>query len=219
MVTKKNRILSLCIPLVFVMACGQGSLQQPDLIAGRFANTTSLTVVDYYSTKAADFKTLLTDLPIVDSTLAGPWSFFLGFSQFLKGDLIEIVNKNPKNGQVKDFTAKSGSIEVWTCSAKCDDLKTNFSQVLNTDFSLSYRPDGGYVPKSDTPVSDFPPPAIALTFPVLLKLGLTVAIHVIADKVANTEGTFMKQVSDADGNKISTPGGSPVAGTILFQTK
>jgi hypothetical protein len=218
------------------MACGQGPLQQPDLIAGRFqagssttAETTSLTVVDYYSTKAADFKTLLSDLPTIDSSQTGPWNFFLGFSQFLKGDLIETVIKNSKNGQVSGFTSIPGSVEVWFCDVTkdCTD-KANFTQ--NTAFTLSYRPEGGYVPKPDTPVSNFPPPAIALTFqqpttPLasILSAGKIVAIHVIAGKVANADGTLMKQVSDADGNKITTPdgldGSKPVAGTVLFQTK
>lgn len=225
------RIL-LWISVLYLSACGQGALQQPDLIAGRFqagssitASTTSLTRIDYYSTKAVDLKKIPSDLPIVDTTLQGSLNIFLGFSEFLNGDLIETVNKNQKNGQVSGFEQVSGSVEVWTCDATkdCTD-KANF--VQNSNFTLSYRPDGGYVPKSDTSVSNFPPPAIALTFAAvappatILPPASIIAIHVISGKVGNTEGILMSQVSDADGNKISTPNGnSPVAGTVWFQTK
>lgn len=227
MVTWQNRIFGLCIPILMMVACGQSALQQPDLIAGQFqvgsdttVLTTKLDVYSYYSQAG----TVLSGLPvaIVDASGAGPWTVFLGFSEFLNGNLIQIPIAGT-NGQVSNFSPAPNSakiVEVWTClvSTGCTQ-STNYTQ-LSTGFTLSYLPDGGYVPRPDTPVSNFPPPAVAVMFTAALPAASVIAIHVIANTLSDTDNIFMAQETNSNGDKITNPSGqSPVAGTVWFQTK
>jgi hypothetical protein len=225
MVTWQNRIWALCIPVLMMTACGQGALQQPDLIAGRFqvgpdatGPTTKLNVINYYAQTGTGLPAIPDDLATVDASSTGACTIFLGFSEFLNGNLIQLPQK-ATNGQVTEFLPApnvSQIIEVYTC----DSTGKNCTLYKGT-VALAYRPDGGYVPKPDTPVSNFPPPAIAVTLSgAALAAGTVVAVHVIADKLSDTNNIFMAQATNSNGDKISTPDGkSPVAGTVWFQTK
>ncbi len=230
MVTWQNRIWGLCIPMLFAIACGQGPLQQPDLISGNFqsgsdnmASTTKLDVIDYFAQSTTGLPTDTSSLATIDSSTGTTGSIYLGFSEFLNGDLIETVTRK-SNGQVDTITqvANSGIVEIWTCPAtsSCQSA-ANFKAF--TGFTLAYRPDGGYVPKPDTPISNFPPPAVVVvlpkTPPQTLPPASVIAVHVIANKLSNTNNIFMDQVVNSNGDKIVTPGNSPVAGTVWFLTK
>jgi hypothetical protein len=221
MVTWKNRIFGLCIPVLFIVGCKQGALQQPDVIEGRFlagadmtALATKLNVIDYYAQTQTGLPAVPDDLVSVDASGTGPWTVFVGFSQFLNGNLIESVS-TAANGQVIDFSQIPGSIEVATC-----DLTGKNCQSYAETFSLAYRPDGGYVPKPDTPVSNFPPPAVAVIFTTALPAASIILVNVLADKISNESQIFMKQIVTINGVSIVSPASNnPVAGTVWFQTK
>lgn len=224
MVVLRNRILIPCIPLFFLLSCSGDSLQQPDLIGARYqvasgssAPTTKLELLDYYSTDPISLPSVT-----IDGSVTSTQKIFLGFSQFLNGSLIESVTRNAQTGQIETIKPipDAGIVEVWTCpTAKGCTVSANYSQIDKSQFIVSYRPDGGYIPKSDTPVSSFPPPAVAVTWATSLPATSVVAVHVIANKLSNTDGVKMAQITDSNGKPVVTPGGSPVAGTVWFQTK
>ena len=215
MVTWQNRILLLCIPMLLQMACGSGSLQQPDLVAGMWQSAdkktqTQLNLVNWYSEEAATLDPKkLGDLEVVKST--GDETILLGFSEPLDGSLLETVEEEILQNKITPLNPPA--IEIWSYDLTLQDQKQFKS------FTLLYRPDGGYVPPLDAPISKFPPPAVMIQLQGALPPKSIIAIHVIAQKLSNVDQIFMDQVKNLAGTSIVSPGGSEVAGTIWFQTK
>src|SRR3989338_41238 len=214
MVTWQNRILLLCIPLLLQMACGSRTLQQPDLVAGLWQSAdtktqTKLELIDWYSQELANLNPKsVEDLPSVsskDPINSAYETILLGFSEPLDGSLIEKVEQNILQNIITPI-ANTGTIEIWSYDLF---LKT---PIQFTDFTLIYRPDGGYIPPLDTPISKFPQPAVMIQLTKKLPDSSVIAVHVIAKKLSNIDKIFMTQVKNLTGTSIVTSGGSAVAG-------
>lgn len=224
MVTRQNRILLLCIPVLLQMACGSGNPQQPDLIAGLWQSAdkkiqTQLTLIDWYSPEtkglvedALDGLVTVTPTP----TLTGLDKICLGFSVPIAGSAIEQVTPSILQNEITSIP-NSGVVEIWQYTSLS---QTPTQLTETTDFTLIYRPDGGYVPPSDTSISNFPSPAIVVQFTKQLTSKNIFVVYVIAGKISDSAGIFMAQVKDSTGKPVVTPPptNSPVAGTIWFQT-
>ncbi|MEI6789685.1 MAG: hypothetical protein WCK42_00705 [Myxococcaceae bacterium] len=220
MVTRQNRILLLCIPVLLQMACGSGNPQQPDLIAGLWQSAdkktqTPLTLIDWYSPETKGLvEDALDGLVTVASTATGLDKICLGFSVPIAGNAIEQVTPSILQNEITPIP-NSGAVEIWQYTSLS---QTPTQLTETTDFTLIYRPDGGYVPPSDTSISNFPPPAIVVQFTKQLISKNIFVVYLIAGKISDSDRIFMAQVKDSTGKPIVTYGGSPVAGTIWFQT-
>lgn len=205
------RIL-LLISLFYLSACGESALVQPDLISAKFQGADKkiddLNILDSTSLTAAALPSDTSGLKIIETS----GSIFLGFSEFLNGDMIEEVNRDSKNKTVQNFTAVPGTLEI-ACRGPSD---TDFKACPSTTvFSISYRPDGGYVPLPDTPVSNFPPPAVRLSVASDKPMpnNTVIVVYVVAGPIKNTKNTPMAEVGK---NPVT---GNPVAAAAWFKTK
>lgn len=178
----------LFFSVLFLISCGEKPLVQPDLISAGLSTAVDQKPQDLLVVDWSSRES--TELPTTGLTAvpASSKTILLGFSQLLKGD-----------------------------SVTADSIKIFNGNTLLTGFIVTYRPDGYYIPPADTPVSEFPPPAVVIGFTESLVAGSTIAIHVLAGKIANVDGTAMAQLKNKNGAVISTPDGSPVAGTAVFQ--
>lgn len=208
MVTWQNRILFLCIPLFFEIACGQNALVQPDLIVARLQSPDkkmqNLSIIDYSS--PLDFS----DLKMAQTS----GSIFLGFSEFLNGDSIETVEYYT-NETVRGFSGLPGTIEIAVCDLQGKNC------LPFSDFKVSYRPDGGYIPPKDTSVNNFPPPAIQLNIDSKKPFpnDKIVFVYLISGKITNTNQTPMAQLSSESGPVVTSVNQSPVGAAVWFRTK
>ncbi|MEI6805040.1 MAG: hypothetical protein WCK49_00865 [Myxococcaceae bacterium] len=220
MLTWKNRIFGLYIPVFFMTACGQSALVQPDLIRAKFQtsdkkNIDDFDIIDFSSQDASALPSDTSSLKVLQTS----GSIILGFSEFLDGDSVEkVVYSNEKTKTISDFIPVSGVVEI----ACCDSLGKNCKVCDNiASFGISYRPDGGYVAPPDTPVSNFPPPSIKVTIDSIspLPVDSVIVVSILSGPLKNTNQTPMAQVSSKAGPVSSVLGNLPVAAAAWFRTK
>lgn len=216
MATRSNRGFQICIPILLLfMACGQRQLVQPDLITVKFQSPDkkieNLGIIDYSSINNSQLP--LETIKIVQTS----GKLFLGFSQVLDGSLIEQVQQGFKKNEITPIL-NQGILQLWVC----DTQGANCIIQPTSGYVVTYRPDGGYIPPSDTPVSEFPVPAIQVEIlpKTPLKNDSIVLIYLLANKIGNSENKLMSQILDSEGKGVlSKDGVTPVAGAAWFKTK
>jgi hypothetical protein len=142
------------------------------------------------------------EIPAEDSFLV------LSFSRLLNGDLIEAIKSEPKRevgrGDYKDkipvvdgYQPVPGIIKI----EKSTDNGVSWAEFGADNYVVSYRPEGGFLPKLDVPIYLNPGPAILIQLAQGKKWPVNEFIKV----------TLM--------DKFKNKGGTGVSGSLLFKTK
>ncbi len=139
--------VALLLSVLLVTTCGGSETSKPTaLTGGLFVNTGS----DSQAATALNLNNQSSD-PVIDLSKGGV--VLLTFSNLLRGDSVELINRNPTTQAVSGFSPVSGIVSVKVAGSSY------------TGHTVQYRPDGGYVPPPDTAADNFPKPAIAVQLP------------------------------------------------------
>lgn len=202
--------------------------------------------------KEADGTEKIVDLKVVDykirQSIPNPKDYtklavVLSFSTFLDGDTVQVVLIDGTMGQgdhahaipiVKEIKQLEGLVEVDVLEKG----QTEFKPWPSTNYKIAYRPEGGYVPPSDTPVSQMPSPGIRIEFfedtatTKKIPAGSQVRIHLVIDKnfkdengkvvqriVKGSNGQEIQPAVDDTGAEVKTASGKTIAATVEFKVQ
>ncbi len=163
--------VALLLSVILIATCGGSETSKPTaLTGGLFVSSGS----DSQTAAVLNLNNKGTD-PTVDVGKGGV--VLLTFSGFLQGSSVEQITRDPVTRAVKSFLTASNLVSV------------TVGGMSYTEYTVQYRPDGGYVPPPDTTADNFPKPAIAVQLPAgVATSGQKIVVTLIDQVVVGADG-------------------------------